>query len=151
MPQSHARIVLHITFSTKGRVPYLQDPKVRKELYQYIAGTLNKIGCTAIEINGVADHVHVLCNLSRTVAVAKLLETIKASSSAWVKKQGAEYETFSWQGGYGAFSVSPSKVAEARRYVQNQEAHHRRMTFQEEFRMICERHSIQIDERYVWD
>jgi len=99
----------------------------------------------------VEDHVHILCNFSRTVTIADLVEEAKRGSSMWMKEQGAAYEDFYCQGGYGAFSVSQSKVAEARRYVATQEEHHRKVSFQDEFRALCRKHGIEIDERYVWD
>jgi len=151
MSQSHARVVLHITCSTKGRAASLKDLEMRKELYKYQAGILKEIKCHAILINGVADHLHILCNLHRTVSIAELIEKVKSASSAWVKKQGTQYAKFAWQSGYGAFSVSQSKVPEAKKYIANQETHHRKMSFQEEFRVLCEKHEIEIDERYVWD
>ena len=151
MPQACARVVLHLVFSTKGRAPYLQNAEVRANLYKYMAGILKEIGCPAILINGVADHVHVLCNLSRTISIADLHKELKGSSSKWMKDQGPEYQGFSWQAGYGAFSVSQSKVEQVRLYVANQEEHHRRITFQEELRALCMRHGIQLDERYAWD
>src|SRR4029434_5801289 len=108
MSQSLAKILLHIVFSTKERAPSLKNKPVREELFRYAAGTLQNINCPAIIVGGVEDHVHVLCLLSRTITVAKLVENIKTSTSKWIKTQGPGYRGFFWQGGYGAFSVSES-------------------------------------------
>jgi REP element-mobilizing transposase RayT len=151
MPQSHARIVFHITFSTKHRVPLLKEAELRARLHSYMAGILQKIDCEPILINGVEDHVHILCNFSRSITVGDLIETVKTSPSRWIKKQGTQYRGFCWQRGYGVFSVSQSKVEEARAYIEAQEEHHRHVSFQDEFRALCKKHGLEIDERYVWD
>ncbi len=151
MPQSLANVILHLVFSTKNRYPWLQTTDVREELYKYLATILKSLESSAILINGVSDHVHVLCRLSRNYAIKTILGEIKADSSKWIKTKGAAYADFHWQAGYGAFSVSQSKVDDVRNYILEQERHHRRMTFQDEFREMCLRHEIEIDERYVWD
>ncbi len=151
MPDSQARIILHITFGTKHRVPFLKDPQVRSRLFAYMAAVLQDIGCEPILINGVEDHVHVLCNFSRTITIAQLLEALKSGPSKWIKQQGPAYEEFYWQRGYGAFSVSQSNVDQFRDYISGQQEHHRRISFQDEFRALCRKHGIEIDERYAWD
>ena len=151
MPQSFARVVLHVVFSTKNRVPFLKDPDIRARLHAYMAGVLQNIGCEPILINGVEDHVHILCNLSRTITIAKLVEEAKTEPSKWMKEQGAACRDFFWQGGYGSFSVSQSNVEQVREYVAAQEEHHRKVSFQDEFRALCRKHGVEIDERYVWD
>ena len=151
MPQSLARVVLHLVFSTKNRVPFLKDPDLRARLHAYMAGVLQTIGCEPILIGGVEDHVHILCNLSRTVTIAGLVEEAKKSPSKWMKEQGPGYRDFYWQGGYGSFSVSQSNVEQVRAYIAAQEEHHRTVSFQYEFRALCRKHGVEIDERYVWD
>ena len=151
MPQSLARVVLHVVFSTKNRVPFLKDPELRARLHAYMAGVLQNIGCEPILIGGVEDHVHILCNLSRTITIAGLVEEAKKSPSKWMKEQGPAFSDFYWQGGYGAFSVSQSNVEQVREYVARQEEHHRKVSFQDEFRVLCRKHGVEIDERYVWD
>jgi REP element-mobilizing transposase RayT len=99
----------------------------------------------------VEDHVHILCNLSRTVTIAQLVEDSKKTTSKWMKEQGTAHRDFYWQGGYGSFSVSQSNVEQVRTYIANQEEHHRTVSFQDEFRALCRKHGIEIDERYVWD
>jgi putative transposase len=151
MPQSLARIVLHIVFSTKHRTPFFREVSLRSHLHAYMAGLLQNIGCEPVLINGVEDHVHVLCNLSRTVTVAKMVEELKTGSSKWMKQQGPASSNFHWQGGYSAFSVSQSNVEAVRKYIVGQEEHHRTMSFQDELRALCRKHGIQMDEKYVWD
>jgi len=150
MPQSLAKILIHIIFSTKGRTPVIA-PEVRPELNAYIVGILRQLGCPSILVNSVADHVHILCCLSRTLTLAKAVEDVKKGSSKWLKTKAAALRNFHWQNGYGAFSVSQSSVDEVRRYIANQEEHHRRVTFEDEFRAFLDRHGVAYDERYVWD
>jgi putative transposase len=151
MPQSLAQIYLHIVFSTKDRVGFLRDADPRERTHAYLAGTCNNLDCPAIEVGGVADHVHVLCRLGRTISVAELVRDLKRESSKWIKEQGPTLVDFHWQAGYGAFSVSPSHVDEVQRYIQNQEEHHRTVSFQDEFRRICQKYGLELDERYAWD
>ena len=151
MPQSLARIVLHVIFSTKNRVPFLKNVDLRSRFHAYLAGTLRQLDCEPILVNGVEDHIHILCNLSRTISVAKLIEEVKKNSSKWIKEQEPTYHDFFWQSGYGAFSVSQSNVERVREYVATQEDHHRKVSFQDEFRALCRKHGIEFDERYVWD
>jgi REP element-mobilizing transposase RayT len=151
MPQSLANILLHIVFSTKNREPFLRDKNVGDVMTGYLIGTLRNIECPSLAVGVLADHVHILCQLSRTITVAKLVEELKTSSSARIKQESPSLANFHWQNGYGAFSVSPSKAPEVKRYIANQEAHHRKMTFEDEYRLILRKHGVQFDERYVWD
>jgi putative transposase len=151
MPQSLARIWLHIVFSTKERRVYLQNEEIRDEMFRMLGYHATAAGCPPARVGGWTDHVHVLCGLSRTVTVAGLVEVLKRETSKWIKQRVTDLSTFHWQNGYGAFSVSQSNVDQVIEYIDRQPEHHRRMTFQEEFRAICARHSIEIDERYVWD
>ncbi len=152
MPQSLANVIVHIVYSTKNRQPWLKDVHLRDELYAYNAAILrNEVDSSAILINGVEDHIHILCRLSRKFAIMDVVKASKTETSKWLKKQNPELQEFSWQSGYGIFSVSQSNVDQVKRYIANQEEHHRRMTFQDEFRAICQRHAVEIDERYVWD
>jgi REP element-mobilizing transposase RayT len=114
-------------------------------------GTLQNLDCPLLIIGCVADHVHVLCNLSRTLSIADLVKEVKSSSSAWIKSEDSRLGDFFWQSGYGAFSVSQSQVEQVKAYIANQEEHHRRMSFQDEFRAFLRRHAVPFDERYVWD
>ena len=150
MPQSLARLHIHLIFSTKNREPVLHEA-VRESLHAYMATVLQNFGCPAVLINSVADHVHILFELGRTVAVSDAVEEVKKSSSRWIKTQGDAFTGFAWQAGYGAFAVSESNVATVREYIATQHEHHRKKTFQEEYRAFLERHGVAFDERYVWD
>ena len=151
MPQSLAKVILHIAFSTKNRTPWLRDPAIRAELYAYQATVLKGVDSPALLINGVEDHIHVLCLLLRQFAIKDVIQEAKTTTSKWIKRKGPAFRGFYWQGGYAAFSVSESKIAEVKRYIANQAAHHRRMTFQDEFRELCKRHGLEIDEQHAWD
>jgi putative transposase len=148
MPQSLARILVHLVFSTKNREPFIAAEQ-RSRTFAYLGGTLNGIGCPTVIVGGVADHVHLLFVLGRTVSLSKAVEELKKESSKWAKE--TVHPHFYWQNGYGAFSVSPSNVEQVKAYIENQGEHHRKMTFQEEFRELLRRHDIEWDERYVWD
>ncbi|MBI5757051.1 MAG: transposase [Planctomycetales bacterium] len=151
MPQSLANVLLHIIFSTKHRVPYLKTKELREAMNAYMVGTLRNLECPSLIVGTVDDHLHCLCQLSRKISIAKLIEEMKTDSSAWVKKQDAELCDFYWQAGYGAFSVSQSNVSQVKAYIANQEEHHRKVSFQDEFREFLRRHGVEWDERYVWD
>ena len=152
MPQSLAKVIVHIVYSTKHRRPWLRNPALRSELYAYNATILKqKLDSPAILINGVQDHLHILCLLSRKHAIMDVIKNSKTETSKWIKKQETMHAGFQWQSGYGIFSVSPSNVERVKRYIAGQEEHHKRMSFQDEFRELCKRHEIVIDERYVWD
>ncbi len=150
MPQSLSRILVHIIFSTKNRKPLLQG-QIIPELYSYLAGVLQECESPALKIGGIADHVHILCSLSKNYALAKVVEEIKKSSSKWLKTKGDAFQSFYWQNGYGGFSVSQSDTDVVIRYIEKQEEHHHKMTFQEEYRKFLEKYRIPYDERYVWD
>ena len=150
MPQSLSRILIHLVFSTKNRDRVL-TPSLQTELHPYLAGTLDNTECPSLQVGGVEDHVHLFCGLSRTRTIADVAETVKTSSSKWIKTKGAEFADFHWQSGYGAFSVSQSDADAVVAYVRNQAQHHRKMTFQDEYRRLLERYRIAFDERYVWD
>ncbi len=100
---------------------------------------------------GVEDHVHLLCRFSRTITQAEWVKELKRVSNGWLKEQGREFADFEWQGGYADFSVSQSNLDQVKEYIATQEVHHRKMTFQDELRMLLRRHEIEFDEHYVWD
>ena len=152
MPQSLAKITIHIVFSTKNRERCLHDPQLRKELHAYMSTILrDKVDSPALLINGVEDHIHGLVSLSRRFAIMNVIQVAKTETSKWLKRQSPQLGGFAWQAGYGAFSVSESNIPRARHYIENQEEHHKKVTFQDEFRRFCEQHGVAIDERYVWD
>jgi putative transposase len=151
MPQSLAHVLVHIIFSTKERRALLQNPDLRMEMHRYLAGISANLECPAIIVGGVADHVHLLANQSRTIALAEWVKELKRASSLWAKKKNPQWDLFQWQAGYGAFSVSRSQKERVHKYISSQEEHHRQLSFQDEFRKILKRHGIVVDERYVWD
>ena len=151
MPQSLARVLVHLVYSTKSRRPWLQDPALRDELFAYSAKILQEMDCVPILINGEPDHVHIFCGLSRKVAIMDMVEEVKRQTSKWLKTKGPDYQDFHWQGGYGIFSVSESNSETVRRYVAEQATHHAAMSYEDEFRELCRRHGLVIDERYVWE
>ena len=150
MPQSLARILVHLIFSTKNREPFLRDD-VRPELHKYISGILKALDSPVISIASMPDHVHMLFALSKNEPLIRIVEEVKKRSSKWVKTKGAAYGRFAWQSGYGVFSVSPSRLHEAEAYLENQQEHHRVRTFQEEFREFLEKHNVPYDEKHIWD
>ena len=151
MPQSLAQIYIHLVFSTKERQAYLQDLTLRKEMHDYLGGACNGLNCPVLRVGGVADHVHVLFRLGRSISVADLVKEVKRESSKWVKTKAASAQDFSWQNGYGAFSISPSHVDAVRVYIEEQEEHHRDVSFQDEFRRLLTKYGLEWDERFVWD
>ncbi len=151
MPQSLSRVWLHFVWSTLQRKPFLSDPSVRDEMWRMLATTLKENDCQPAKIGGVDDHVHILCGLSRNHAIKDIVQHVKTETSSWVKKKGPDMRPFHWQAGYGVFSVSESNKDAVVRYIQNQQEHHRRLSFKDEFRQICKRHHVEIDERYVWE
>ncbi|MBX2992309.1 MAG: IS200/IS605 family transposase [Bacteroidetes bacterium] len=151
MPQSLANVLVHIVFSTKDRYPFLGDKDFRSELHAYLGGTSKACGCAVLCIGGVADHVHLLCSLSRTMALANLIQELKVQSSKWAKTKKTTLRKFSWQNGYGVFSVGRGEINHIVDYIRNQEEHHRRTTFQDEYRALLREYEMEFDERYVWD
>jgi putative transposase len=150
MSQSLANNLIHLIFSTKNRTPAV-SPEVRAELNSYMAGILRQCESPTIIVGTVEDHAHVLFSLSKNLPLCKAVEEVKKGSSKWIKTKGPVFANFHWQSGYGAFSVSQSNVESVRRYISRQEEHHRKLTFQDEFREFLKRHQIEWDERYVWD
>ena len=150
MGQSLVKNYIQIVFSTKHRQPLIKE-SIEAELYSYLGGICNNLECQPIKIGGYVDHVHVLCMLSKKIALMKLLEELKSHSSKWIKTKGEEFENFYWQGGYGAFSVKPSEVDVVIRYIENQKEHHKKISFQDEYRAILKKYNVAFDERYVWD
>jgi REP element-mobilizing transposase RayT len=149
MSQSLVKVYLHLVFSTKHREPYLNNPTLRQETHAYLAGACKNMGSPSLLVGGVADHVHVLCYLSKIQSVSDLIKELKRESSKWAKTKGLN--SFYWQNGYGAFSISPSHVDALKRYIAKQEEHHRTESFQDEFRRLLKKYGVESDERYVWD
>ena len=130
-------------------MPFLQSTELRREVHAYLTGTLRGLECDPLQVGGVENHVHILCGLSRNIALAELVKNLKTSSTRVVKGKG--HTDFGWQSGYGAFSVSKSAKESVISYVAKQEIHHRTISFQDEFRALLNKHDIHFEERYVWD
>ena len=149
MPQSLSHIYIHLVFSTKNRQPLISE-SIAPDLHAYMATVFHdECRSTAKLIGGVEDHIHALFNLSRTWCLADVVEAVKTSTSKWIKTQGVRQ--FSWQSGYGAFSVSRSNIEAVEHYIRNQREHHRQQDFKDEFRGLLKKHDVEYDERYVWD
>lgn len=150
MGQSLVQNYVHIVFSTKHREKFIHPP-VEAELHSYLGGICNKLECQVLIVGGYTDHIHILCKLSKKIALMKLLEEVKSHSSKWIKTKGDAYKRFYWQNGYGAFSVNPSQVDFVIKYIEDQHKHHSKKTFQIEYREFLEKYKVDYDERYVWD
>jgi len=138
----------HLVFSTKNRAPQI-TPALQQRLYDYIGGIIKDDNGQLLAAGGTADHVHLLASIHPSVSVSDMLRKVKASSSKWIHETFPEHRGFAWQEGYGAFSVSQSNVEQVRRYIEQQEEHHRHISFDEEFIEFLERHGVPYDERYV--
>jgi len=150
MSQSLVKNLIHLVYSTKHHRPWIAK-NYRNALFAYQAGIFREWDSPAITIGGVEDHVHALFALSKNHPLKKIVEEGKQGSSKWTKTDGPRNLEFHWQAGYAAFSVSQSNLDEVKRYIENREEHHRKLTFQEELRAFYRRHEIEFDERYVWD
>lgn len=147
---SFTKLTYHVVYSTKYRRPTITEP-IRDRLYEYIGGIIRGKNGHLIEVGGVADHIHILATFPASIAVAEMVRDIKANSAKWVNELGSLQERFEWQKGYGAFTVSASRTGAVRRYIQNQQQHHRRVSFEEEFVALLKRHGIEFDPRYLFE
>lgn len=147
MPQSLSCLLVHVVFSTKDRLPYIDGGWI-ESLHAYLAGAARGMGCDCFRVGGVADHVHFAVGLSRTVTIANLVEATKTSSSKWAK---SHCPNFSWQRGYGAFSVDTARLPQLLTYIENQAEHHQKRTFEDEYRDLLQEHNLAYDEQYMWD
>lgn len=149
MSQTLVMHLLHLVFSTKNRVDLI-TPELELRLYPYMTGIVRNCDSKLIAINGTPNHLHVLVSLSKKWSLAAFMEQLKKDSSKWIKTQGAEFQDFYWQEGYGAFSIGELQVEKTRGYIAKQKTHHHRMTFQEEYIKFLERNKVPYDERYIW-
>jgi putative transposase len=149
MPQSLCVLSAHIIFSTKERRSWL-NKEIRPRVWAYISRILQNLECQSITVGGAEDHIHVLCNLTQKHAPITVLEMAKKDSSKFVKTLETDLAAFHWQDGYGLFGVSPSHVDAVRQYIVNQEEHHKKETFQEEYLRILKKYRVAYDERYLW-
>ena len=151
MPQSLSVIYIHLVFSTKDRRPFLRDQRIREMLHAHLGEVSKRLDCPPILVGGIEDHVHILARLGRTISQAEWVKELKRVSNLWLKERGADFIGFEWQAGYAVFSVSQSNLEQVKEYVVRQEDHHRKMTFQDELRVLLRKHQSEWDERFVWD
>ena len=151
MPQSLSAIYIHLVFSTKERRPFLKDRATREAMHAYLGGISKTLDCQPIVVGGMEDHVHLLVQFGRTITQAEWVKELKRVSNLWLKDHGQPHADFKWQGGYSAFSASRSNLSRVKRYIANQEEHHKELDFQSELRKLLSRHNVEWDERYVWD
>lgn len=149
MGQSLVKNYLHIVFSTKQREENIHPP-IEEQLHAYLGGICKNLECHPLIVGGYTDHVHILCMLSKKIALIKLMEELKSHSSKWMKTKAKNLSNFYWQDGYGAFSVNPSEVDTVVHYIANQKEHHQKKTFQDEYRAFLKKYKVEFDERYVW-
>ncbi|MBI3795903.1 MAG: IS200/IS605 family transposase [Deltaproteobacteria bacterium] len=149
MAHTFTNLLTHVIFSTKDRTPSI-DAELKPQLFAYMGGIVREYNGTALMVNGTPDHVHLLLRLPPSVPIAEAMRVLKTNSSRWVHEKWSSRSAFGWQTGYGAFSVSQSNASAVLRYIGNQEEHHQKVSFQEEFIAYLQRHGIEYDERYIW-
>lgn len=150
MAQSLSKLYVHLIYHIKTTSVTIRQ-KDEKRLYAYIGSIIKTNESIPIIINGIEDHIHILFVMSKNIALSKIVEEIKRNSSRWIKDIDNHYENFAWQGGYGGFSVSPSLHDKTKRYIQNQKAHHKKISFQDEYLMFLKEYGIDYNEQYVWN
>ena len=147
---SFTKLTYHVVFGTKFRQPAITKD-IQQEFYEYVGGTVRGQKGHLVEIGGIEDHVHLLLNIPPTKSVSNFIRDLKSSASKWVNDSKLTKQEFRWQKGYGAFTVSHSQVEHVQRYIQNQEEHHRKLTFKEEYVAILNRHNIQFEDHYLFE
>ena len=150
MAQSLTKLYVHIIFHVKYNSCLIR-PEDDEELYQYIGGVIQMSNSIPININGIENHIHILCIQSKNISLADLLEEIKRNSSRWIKTKGIYYQDFAWQGGYCGYSVSQSKVGVVDRYIANQKNHHKGQSIQDEYIQFLKENGIDYNEDYLWN
>jgi putative transposase len=148
MANTFTQIYIHFVFAVQNRASLIQ-PKWKDELYKYITGIVQKNDHKLIAINGVANHVHIFMGYKPRQLIPELMQDVKGSSSKWINENNFVKGKFSWQEGYGAFSYSHSQIDQVVRYINNQEKHHKKRTFQEEYVLLLKKFNIQFDEKYI--
>lgn len=141
----------HIVFSTKTRIPWLREMKIRQEMFSFLSGFCKELQCPALIVNGYEDHVHILVRMGKTITVPELIGRIKEGSSKWIRKKGSQFQDFYWQNGYGAFSVSATHLPALRKYIAMQNEHHQSIGFKTEYRRILNKNMVAYKEQYVWE
>lgn len=150
MAQSLSKLYVHLIFHVKDNTCLIK-PEEESELYAYIGGIIKQSGSIPIIINGTEDHIHILCVMSKNIALSALLEDIKRNSSRWIKSKDPYYRNFAWQGGYAGFSVSQSKVDVVKEYIKSQKEHHKKSSFQEEYVRFLNEYGVEYNELYLWN
>ena len=148
MPSTHLCLNIHVVFSTKERCPYI-EPTWRERLHAFLGGAIRQTGAVPDAVGGVGDHVHLLVGLRAAHCLADVVQDIKTASSKWVHREIRQH-IFSWQEGYGAFTVSPSHRVRVKSYIANQEEHHRQKTYQEEYLELLEKAGVDFDPKFLW-
>jgi putative transposase len=148
MPDSYTNLLYHIVFSTKDRRPLI-TPEYEVRLHDYIGGTIRGLGGISLELNGTEDHVHLLAKLRPDRALSDVLRDLKANATGWTHDLFPVLKDFSWQRGYGAFTVSQSNIKEVRNYISRQKEHHAKVTFRDEFIQFLKSNDIEYDERFI--
>ena|ERR1041385_567052 len=148
MPSTHTSLKYHIVFSTKERCSFIDEPW-RPRFHAYLGGIIRTLNCVPLAVGGVADHIHILAGLPPTQSISNFVHDIKIASTKWVHSE-IKLPIFSWQEGYGAFTVSSSNCDPVIKYILNQEEHHRVKTFQEEYLELLQKAGIEYDPRYLW-
>jgi REP element-mobilizing transposase RayT len=142
---SYTKPWYHIVYATKDSAPLITD-ELKPELHRYLGGTVKQLHGVALEVGGVADHVHILARAQPVITLSEFVKKRKTSSSAWAKKSS---RSFAWHPRFGAFTVSESQVGKARQYIQRQEEHHRRVSFEDEFKTLLQAHQIEFNNKYL--
>ena len=150
MAQSLTKMLVHAIFGTKKRNSWLDD-KISSELYPYISKVLKNHNCSALQIGGTENHIHILFEMAKTLSIGKIVEEIKTSSSKWIKTKDPKYKDFYWQCGYAAFSVSLSNKEIVCNYIANQKQHHKTWSFDEELHSLLQKYDLKVDEKYSLD
>ena len=146
MSHSYVQNIVHLVFSTKERRKLI-PAEFQPALWAYVAGVCKKNEIFVYAVGGMDDHIHSLIQIPAPLALAKAVLAIKSNSSRWTHERGQKVE---WQEGYGAFSVSASNVSTVERYIRNQAAHHRKMSFEEEFVALLRKHGVEFDAKFVF-
>lgn len=147
MSHTYTNLLTHFVFSTKDRLELITK-NTKTELYAYLGGLTKELKGKPLIINGMPEHIHLLISLPPTVSISDAMKFLKANSSKWMGERFGK--PFAWQIGYGAFSVSRSQVDAVIKYIQNQEEHHKRFDFREEFLKLLKSHEVEFDEKYLW-
>ena len=148
MANTFTQIYIHFVFAVQNRASLIQ-PEWKDELYKYITGIVQKNGHKLIAINGTANHIHIFVGYKPHQLIPELMQDVKGSSSKWINEKKFVKGKFNWQEGYGTFSYSHSQIDQVVRYINNQEKHHKKQTFREEYILLLKKFNIQFDEKYI--